>query len=71
MKAAGCSHGEGAKHDCAYVDARNRRVDGAFADARGDVATFTELMNERMGTPNWNTPERARRMALHDLAVRS
>lgn len=56
-----CGHREGAHHDCAYVDARNRQVERAFADARGNVDTFLDLMNLRMGTPTWVTPDRDRR----------
>lgn len=73
-----CTHHEGAQHDCAYVTQRNAKVDAAWYDAVravGDgpqaVRRFADNMNARMGTPNWNTAERARKEALRDLPRRA
>lgn len=66
-----CYHKEGGKHDCAYVDMRNRAVGPAWAEAlreTGDgpaaVRVFLAKVNVRCGTPNYETADRARREAL-------
>ncbi len=72
-----CRHTEGARHDCRYVDQRNRLISRAWQEASASVPAidpgrdarvtreFMDAMNRACGTPNAPRPEPTNGVSNH------